>query len=103
MDGAEPDPVELTLTTRRRPTAQPATLAAAIVAELEAEIVRVGGPVGKVIATEGELLERFGVSPPVLRQAVGILEREQIARMRRGPGGGLLVMAPDERLRSAMQ
>jgi DNA-binding FadR family transcriptional regulator len=32
-----------------------------------------------------------------LRQAVGILEREQIAKMRRGPGGGLLVLAPDER------
>jgi DNA-binding FadR family transcriptional regulator len=53
--------------------------------------------VGTVIATESELLERFGVSPPVLRQAVGILEREQVARMRRGPGGGLLVLAPDER------
>ncbi len=76
---------------------QPATLASAIVAELEAEIVKLGWPVGTVIATEAELLERFGVSPPVLRQAAGILEREQIARMRRGPGGGLLVLAPDER------
>ena len=71
-------------------------LASVVVRELEAEIVRRGWPVGTVIATEGELLERFGVSPPVLRQAVGILEREQIARMRRGPGGGLVVMAPDE-------
>jgi DNA-binding FadR family transcriptional regulator len=71
-------------------------LASAIVAELEAEIVGLGWPVGTVIATEAELLERFGVSSPVLRQAVGILEREQIARMRRGPGGGLLIMAPDE-------
>jgi DNA-binding FadR family transcriptional regulator len=75
---------------------RPATLATAVVAELEAEIVRRGWPVGTVIATEAELLDRFGVSPPVLRQAVGILEREQVARMRRGPGGGLLVLAPDE-------
>jgi DNA-binding FadR family transcriptional regulator len=75
---------------------RPPTLAATVVAELEAEIVRRGWPVGTIIATEAELLERFGVSPPVLRQAVGILEREQIARMRRGPGGGLLVLAPDE-------
>ena len=74
-----------------------ATLASAVVAELEAEIVKLGWPVGSVIATEAELLERFGVSPPVLRQAVGILEREQIAKMRRGPGGGLMVLAPDER------
>jgi DNA-binding FadR family transcriptional regulator len=71
-------------------------LASAVVTELEAEILRRGWPVGTVIATETELLERFGVSSPVLRRAVGILEREQIARMRRGPGGGLLVMAPDE-------
>lgn len=74
------------------------TLASGVVAELEAEIIRLGWPVGTIIATEQELLERFGVSPPVLRQAVGILEREQIAKMRRGPGGGLLVLAPDERV-----
>jgi DNA-binding FadR family transcriptional regulator len=72
------------------------TTAASIVAALEAEIIRRGWPVGEVIATERELLERFAVSPPVLRRAVGILEREQVARMRRGPGGGLLVLAPNE-------
>jgi DNA-binding FadR family transcriptional regulator len=71
-------------------------LAAAIVAAIEEEIVRRGWPVGSVIATEAELLARFDVSSPVLRQAVGILESHQIARMRRGPGGGLVVTAPDE-------
>jgi DNA-binding FadR family transcriptional regulator len=72
------------------------TLAASVVAALEEEIVRRGWPVGTVIATEAELLSRFGVSSPVLRQAASILESRQVARMRRGPGGGLVVIAPDE-------
>jgi DNA-binding FadR family transcriptional regulator len=75
---------------------QGVTLAATVVAALEDEIVRLGWPVGTVIATEAELLDRFGVSSPVLRQAVSILESRQVARMRRGPGGGLVVVAPDE-------
>jgi DNA-binding FadR family transcriptional regulator len=72
------------------------TLAATVVTALEEEIVRLGWPAGSVIATEAELLDRFGVSSPVLRQAVSILESRQVARMRRGPGGGLVVIAPDE-------
>jgi DNA-binding FadR family transcriptional regulator len=71
-------------------------LAASVAAALEEEIVRLGWPVGSVVATESELLDRFAVSPPVLRQAIGILESNQVARMRRGPGGGLVVTAPDE-------
>ena len=35
-----------------------------------------------------------GVSRALLREAVRMLEHHQIARMRRGPGGGLFVMAP---------
>jgi DNA-binding FadR family transcriptional regulator len=76
--------------------AQGSTLAATVVAELEEEIIRLGWPVGSVLGTEAGLLNRFGVSPPVLRQAVSILESRQVARMRRGPGGGLVVTAPDE-------
>jgi DNA-binding FadR family transcriptional regulator len=71
-------------------------LAGAVVAALEEEIIGLGWPVGAVIGTEADLLIRFGVSPPVLRQAVSILESRQVARMRRGPGGGLVVTAPDE-------
>jgi DNA-binding FadR family transcriptional regulator len=71
-------------------------LASTVVAALEEEIIGRGWPVGAVIGTEADLLDRFGVSPPVLRQAVGILESRQVARMRRGPGGGLVVVAPDE-------
>ena len=72
------------------------TLAATVAAAIERDVVARGWPVGEVIASEHELLRRYGVSVPVLRQAVGVLESHQVARMRRGPGGGLVVTAPSE-------
>ena len=94
-DMASSDPVQPLYPTLD-PQRHGSNLAAAVVAAIEEEIVRRGWPVGTVIATEAELLERFDVSSPVLRQAVGILESNQVARMRRGPGGGLVVTAPNE-------
>jgi DNA-binding FadR family transcriptional regulator len=49
---------------------------------------------GALVGTEPELIEREGVSRALLREAVRLLEHHQIARMRRGPGGGLFVVAP---------
>lgn len=49
---------------------------------------------GELIGTESELIEREKVSRAVLREAVRLLEYHQIARMRRGPGGGLFVVEP---------
>ena len=49
---------------------------------------------GELVGTEPELIEREGVSRALLREAVRLLEHHHIARMRRGPGGGLFVMAP---------
>ena len=46
------------------------------------------------MGTESELIARAGVSRALLREAVRLLEHHHIARMRRGPGGGLFVMAP---------
>jgi DNA-binding FadR family transcriptional regulator len=51
--------------------------------------------VGTVFGSEAELLDRYGVSRAVLREAVRLLEHHSVARMRRGPGGGLMVQAPD--------
>ncbi|WP_312858229.1 FadR/GntR family transcriptional regulator [Pseudonocardia pini] len=58
------------------------------------EIVRRGWPVGSVIASEAELVERHDTSRNVLRQAVRLLEYHSVARMRRGRGGGLVVLQP---------
>ncbi len=49
---------------------------------------------GQLVGTERELLEREGVSRALLREAVRLLEHQQIAHMKRGPGGGLFVTAP---------
>lgn len=57
-------------------------------------IVAGGLQPGELVGTEPELIEREGVSRALLREAVRLLEHHQIARMRRGPGGGLFVMAP---------
>lgn len=61
---------------------------------LEQEIVEGGWRVGSVVASQAELLDRFGVSRAVFREAVRLMEHHGVARMRRGPGGGLVVTAP---------
>jgi DNA-binding FadR family transcriptional regulator len=78
------------------PAEQPAgKLAARIARSLENEIIDRRWPVGEVLGSETELRERFGVSRAVLREAVRLVEHHQVGRMRRGPGGGLVVAAPD--------
>lgn len=69
-------------------------LAAVIADQLVGDIAQAGWPVGSIVGSEAELLERYGVSRAVFREAVRLLEHLQVARMRRGPGGGLLVLAP---------
>lgn len=69
--------------------------AAKIARDIEAEIVRRGWPIGESLGSELALQQRFCVSRSVLREAVRLLEHHQVARMRRGPGGGLLVCEPD--------
>ncbi|GLY38955.1 GntR family transcriptional regulator [Amycolatopsis sp. NBRC 101858] len=69
--------------------------AARIARSLEDEIIDRGWPVGEVLGSETELRERFGVSRAVLREAVRLVEHHQVGRMRRGPNGGLVVVAPD--------
>jgi DNA-binding FadR family transcriptional regulator len=70
-------------------------LAAQVAHRIEADVMRRGWPVGASLGSELDLRERFGVSRSVLREAVRLVEHHQVARMRRGPNGGLLVCAPD--------
>lgn len=63
--------------------------------DLESEIIALGWPIGQPLGSESELVERLGVSRAVFREAVRIVEHHGAARMRRGPGGGLIVAAPD--------
>jgi DNA-binding FadR family transcriptional regulator len=63
-------------------------------AALLLEIALAGWPIGGLLGSEAELMERYDVSRAVLREAVRVLEHHQVAEMRRGPGGGLVVTQP---------
>lgn len=69
-------------------------LATVVARQIEDQVVALGWPVGEMLGSEADLLARFGVSRAVLREAVRIVEHTGAARMRRGPGGGLVVSAP---------
>ena len=69
-------------------------LAALVADRLIGDIAALGWPEGEIVGSEAELLERCGVSRAVFREAVRLLEHLHVARMRRGPGGGLMVLAP---------
>jgi DNA-binding FadR family transcriptional regulator len=68
--------------------------AEAVARRITQQVVDDGLEPGQLVGTEPELIAREGVSRAVLREAVRLLEHHQIARMRRGPGGGLFVFEP---------
>src|SRR6516162_5930906 len=68
--------------------------AAKVADQIVEEVMALGWPVGHVLGSEADLLERYHVSRAVFREAVRLLEHQQVARTRRGPGGGLVVAAP---------
>jgi DNA-binding FadR family transcriptional regulator len=61
---------------------------------LRGEIVRGETPVGEPLASEKDLMQRFGVSRPTLRAALRILETQSLVEVRRGSRGGTWVCAP---------
>lgn len=62
---------------------------------IEKRIAANGWRVGEMIGSEADLISEFGVSRAVLREAMLLLEARQVAAPRRGPGGGLVVRAPE--------
>jgi DNA-binding FadR family transcriptional regulator len=70
-------------------------LASRVARQIEQDVLRTGWPVGQVLGSETELRERYQVSRAVLREAIRLVEHHQVAAMRRGPAGGLVVRAPD--------
>ncbi len=78
-----------------RPRADPNGKRGAKVADrIIQDVMALGWPVGRVLGSEADLLERYQVSRAVFREAVRLLEHQQVARTRRGPGGGLVVTEP---------
>jgi DNA-binding FadR family transcriptional regulator len=52
---------------------------------------------GDSLGNEPDLIERFGVSRPSMREALRILETEGLISVRRGVFGGVVVHRPDQR------
>jgi DNA-binding FadR family transcriptional regulator len=69
-------------------------LAELLAVTIQDDIAASGWRLGSVFGTENQLLDRYGVSRSVFREAVRLLEYHAVARMRRGPGGGLVVAKP---------
>ncbi|OLT23214.1 GntR family transcriptional regulator [Actinomadura sp. CNU-125] len=53
---------------------------------------------GESLGREAELVERFGVSRPSLREALRILEADGLVSVLRGVRGGVVVHRPDKRM-----
>lgn len=62
---------------------------------IRADLARDGAVAGDVVGSETDLRERYQISRQVLREAVRLLEHHGVAKMQRGPGGGLVVTTPD--------
>lgn len=58
------------------------------------DIAALGSPVGQKFATLSELMKRYGAGSAAIREAARMLERREIARMRSGPAGGLIISGP---------
>ena len=107
MDDDHP-PTQLTLldlgategAATERGRSSPHKLAQRLAGTVERSIVAAGWPVGAFVGSERELMERYGVGRATFREAVRILENHQVATMRVGRGGGLVVTRPEPSLLS---
>lgn len=66
--------------------------------ELRQVIVRGELAEGESLGHEPDLIDRFGVSRPSLREALRILEAEGLISVKRGAAGGVVVRRPDQRM-----
>jgi DNA-binding FadR family transcriptional regulator len=81
----------LTLTKGVSTSVQPAVRVA--VAQLRRDCI--AREPGTQLGQEDELLERYGISRPTLRQAAALVGQEQLLLIRRGPGGGYFAHRPE--------
>jgi DNA-binding FadR family transcriptional regulator len=66
-----------------------------IAARIRREIVRGELAPGDALPPEAALMEQFGISRPTLREALRVLESEQLITVHRGARGGARVRTPD--------
>src|SRR5258708_36846949 len=83
--------------TRARPRAKAREKPQQIADELRSLILSGELSDGDSLGREPDLVERFGVSRPSLREALRILEAEHLITVVRGVRGGIVVNAPNSR------
>jgi DNA-binding FadR family transcriptional regulator len=66
-----------------------------VAAQLRGQIVRGELEEGDALPPEHELMQRFGVSRPTLREAFRVLEGEALLTIQRGARGGARIHTPD--------
>lgn len=69
----------------------------AIAVELREEILR-GHDDGQLVGSEDDLIARFEVSRPTMRQAVRILQSDDLLFVKRGSNGGMFAKVPSSDL-----
>ena len=78
---------------------EPSSNAASLVAaQIRKQIVLGELAEGDLLPSEPEMIKRFGVSRPTLRQAFRILETEHLIAVQRGSRGGTTVLRPTTKL-----
>ncbi|MEI2778296.1 MAG: FCD domain-containing protein [Tetrasphaera sp.] len=70
---------------------RPASRAQAIASDIEGEILDREWPEGARLGLRTDLMERYGASPTVINEALGLLRERQLVEVRRGPAGGVYV------------
>lgn len=73
-------------------------MAELVVAQLRRQIIRGELLEGDALPSETELMQRYGISRPTLREAFRVLESEALIRIRRGAHGGARVQHPSRRV-----
>ena len=73
--------------------------AEAVAREIEGEISAGVVTTGDRLGTKDDLRRRFGVAAATVNEAVKLLETRGLAGARPGPGGGVFVASPAERMR----
>jgi DNA-binding FadR family transcriptional regulator len=70
-----------------------------IAAEIEAQILSERIPAGTRLGLRTDLISRFGVSPPVMNEALRILRERDLVTVKPGPHGGVIVDSPPPQVR----
>jgi DNA-binding FadR family transcriptional regulator len=87
---AEPEGTFMTTDLVRLPK-----MAELIAADIRRQVVHGALKEGDALPSEPDLMEKYGVSRPTLREAMRLLEAESLITVKRGPRGGAQIRMPD--------